>query len=82
MTVERNGSRKGVDTLSTEIFTHMHILIKDYDLFSPWDPVFGSSTYEKQVCLQLLLYPELLISLSRGRKKRRQHFALVRNPKK
>jgi hypothetical protein len=33
---------KGVHTPSTknQISIHMHILIKDYDLFSPLDPVF------------------------------------------
>ena len=43
---------KGVHTPSTQIFTHMHILIKVYNLFSPKDPVFDSATYEEQVCLQ------------------------------
>jgi len=45
------------------------------------DPVFDLATYEEQVCLQLFPYPELHINLSRDRRKRRQHFALVRNPK-
>ena len=49
-----------------KILTHMHILIKVYDLASSWDPVFDLAKYEKQVCVQLYPYPELYISLIRG----------------
>ena len=37
-----------------KISTHLRILIKVYDLFSPLDPVFDLAKYEKQVCLQIL----------------------------
>ena len=33
---ERNGSYKGVHPSSTKISTHLHILIKIYDLFLFW----------------------------------------------
>ena len=54
-------------TIHTKIFTHMHILIKVYDFVSPLDPVFDLAIYEEQACLQLSPYPELHISLFRGR---------------
>ena len=42
---------KGVHISSTNS-THLHILIKVYDLFLLKDPVFDLATQEGQVCLQ------------------------------
>ena len=67
-------------TFHTILCTHTH-LDQGLWLVSPKDPVFDLATYKEQVRLQLFPNPELHISLSRGRWKRKQQFALVRNSK-
>jgi len=57
---KRDGAYKGVHTPSTKnISTHLHILIKVYDLFLLLDPIFDLAKYEKQVCLQTPPYLQL-----------------------
>ena len=73
---ERDGSRKGVHTPSTQKdhHIHLHILIKVYDLF-----LFGSSLWlikTSKASMPLYSYPELHISLIKWQEKRRQQHCL------